>query len=117
MTRSHEVWHDTIAYHKRNLVHLSLNVEQFLENRCNPVYFCSAYSVRLKKVQGSIVKAQCGNPQLIRFLQEKLKLSTNAIAIALRHCEQDPGPLPMILWQYGLVSLEELDQIFDWLES
>ena len=68
-------------------------------------------------MQRSIVKANGGNSQLIHFLQEKLKLSTNAIAIALRHCEQDPGPLPMILWQYGLVSLEELEQIFDWLES
>jgi hypothetical protein len=37
--------------------------------------------------------------------------------MALRHCEQDPGPLHMILWQYGLVSLEQLEQIFDWLEG
>lgn len=54
--------------------------------------------------------------QLITFLQEELDLSATSIAIALRHSEQDPGPLPMILWQYGLVSLEELEQIFDWLE-
>jgi hypothetical protein len=25
--------------------------------------------------------------------------------------------LPMILWQYGLVTLEQLDRIFDWLET
>ncbi|PZV18092.1 MAG: hypothetical protein DCF22_02270 [Leptolyngbya sp.] len=81
------------------------------------ILLLSLLSASKKTVQGSIVKAHCGNSQLIHFLQEKLKLSTNAIAIALRHCEQDPGPLPMILWQYGLVSLEELDQIFDWLES
>ncbi|GAB4341561.1 MAG: DUF2949 domain-containing protein [Leptolyngbyaceae cyanobacterium] len=55
--------------------------------------------------------------QLITFLQEELDLSATSIAIALRHSEQDPGPLPMILWQYGLVSLEELEQIFDWLET
>jgi len=40
--------------------------------------------------------------RLIRFLQEELAISAAAIAIALRHSEQDPGPLPMILWQYGL---------------
>lgn len=57
------------------------------------------------------------NTQLIDFLQEELDLSATSIAIALRHSEQDPGPLPMILWQYGLVSLEELEQIFDWLEG
>lgn len=55
--------------------------------------------------------------RLIRFLQEDLSLSPSSIAIALRHIEQDPGPLPMILWQYGLVTLEQLDQIYDWLEK
>jgi hypothetical protein len=55
--------------------------------------------------------------QLIRFLQEDLALSTSSLAIALRHREQDPGPLPMILWQYGLITLEQLDQIYDWLEK
>ncbi|MFM7447433.1 MAG: DUF2949 domain-containing protein [Leptolyngbyaceae cyanobacterium] len=56
-------------------------------------------------------------PSLIRFLQEELSLSAASIAIALRHREQDPGPLPMILWQYGLITLEQLDQIYDWLEQ
>ena len=54
--------------------------------------------------------------QLIRFLEEDLSISTSSIAIALRHLENDPGPLPMILWQYGLVTIEQLEQIFDWLE-
>ncbi len=55
--------------------------------------------------------------RLIRFLQEDLAISGSAIQVALRHLEQDPGPLPMILWQYGLVTLEQLDQIYDWLEN
>jgi Protein of unknown function (DUF2949) len=55
--------------------------------------------------------------RFIRFLQEELALSTGSIKIAMRHLEQDPGPLPMILWQYGLVTLEQLDRIYDWLES
>ncbi|WP_421654940.1 DUF2949 domain-containing protein [Leptothermofonsia sp. ETS-13] len=55
--------------------------------------------------------------RFIRFLQEDLALSASSIAIALRHNEQDPGPLPMILWQYGLITLEQLDQIYDWLEK
>ncbi|HEY9861484.1 MAG TPA: DUF2949 domain-containing protein [Candidatus Obscuribacterales bacterium] len=55
--------------------------------------------------------------RFIRFLQEDLSISTASIAIALRHREQDPGPLPMILWQYGLVTLDQLDRIFDWLET
>ena len=55
--------------------------------------------------------------RLINFLQEELAISKDSIAIALRHVEQDPGPLPMILWQYGLVTLEQLDLIFEWLET
>lgn len=55
--------------------------------------------------------------RLIHFLQEELAISAASIAIALRHSEQDPGPLPMILWQYGLVTLEQLDRIYDWLEN
>jgi Protein of unknown function (DUF2949) len=55
--------------------------------------------------------------RFLQFLEDELALSAPSIAIALRHVEQDPGPLPMILWQYGLVTLEQLDRIYDWLES
>ncbi|MEB3359933.1 MAG: DUF2949 domain-containing protein [Synechococcales bacterium] len=55
--------------------------------------------------------------RFIQFLQEELAVSPSSISIALRHSEQDPGPLPMILWQYGLITLEQLDRIFDWLET
>jgi hypothetical protein len=54
--------------------------------------------------------------RLIRFLQDELSLPAASLSIAQRHLEQDPGPLPMILWQYGLITLEQLDQIYDWLE-
>ena len=54
--------------------------------------------------------------QLIEFLQSELEIPANSIATALRHPEQSPSLLPMILWQYGLVTLEQLEQIFDWLE-
>jgi len=55
--------------------------------------------------------------RFIRFLQEDLAISSSSIAMALRHRELDPGPLPMILWRYGLVTLEQLDRIYDWLET
>ena len=55
--------------------------------------------------------------RLIHFLQDDLAISTASIAVALRHSKQDPGPLPMILWQYGLITLEQLEQIYDWLET
>ncbi len=55
--------------------------------------------------------------RLVCFLQEELAVSASSIAIGLRRLEQDPGPLPIILWKYGLITLEQLDRIYDWLET
>lgn len=54
--------------------------------------------------------------QLISFLMDELNIPANSIATAKRHPEQNPSLLPMILWQYGLVTLDQLDRIFEWLE-
>jgi hypothetical protein len=55
--------------------------------------------------------------RLIQFLNDELAVPTAAIALALRHHqEQGATLLPMVLWQYGLITLEQLDRIFDWLE-
>jgi Protein of unknown function (DUF2949) len=56
------------------------------------------------------------NHPLVRFLSDELALPHESIALAVQHSEQTPSFLPMILWQYGLVSLAQLEQIFDWLE-
>jgi Protein of unknown function (DUF2949) len=56
-------------------------------------------------------------PQLIQFLQNELALSPAEIDVLLHHPEQAHAPLPMLLWQYGLITLQQLTQIFDWLEA
>ncbi len=67
---------------------------------------------------GEAIMSPSINARLIRFLQEDLAVSPSSIAIAQRQREQDPGgPLPIILWQYGLITLEQLDRIYDWLET
>ncbi len=53
---------------------------------------------------------------LIRFLREELALPAAAIELATRQSEQTTTALPMVLWQYGLVTLSQLDQIFDRME-
>ncbi|PMB45389.1 DUF2949 domain-containing protein [Fischerella thermalis CCMEE 5201] len=55
--------------------------------------------------------------RFIDFLQNELELSSGDIAVALRKRELENGPLPMLLWQYGLVDIEQLERIFDWLEE
>jgi hypothetical protein len=54
---------------------------------------------------------------LIHFLRDELAIPSASIDLAVRHHPDTPNLLPMILWQYGLVTLEQLDQIFDWLET
>lgn len=53
--------------------------------------------------------------RLIHYLTDELQVSSNAIALALQQCEQTPNLLPIVLWQYGLITLTELEQIFDWM--
>lgn len=55
--------------------------------------------------------------KFLTFLQEELELTRRDIAIALRKRELENGPLPMLLWQYGLVDIQQLERIFDWLEQ
>ncbi len=55
--------------------------------------------------------------KLIQFLQQDLGVSIDQIELALRHIQETPDQLPMILWQYGLINLGQLDKIFDWLET
>jgi hypothetical protein len=57
------------------------------------------------------------HPSLIQFLQHDLAVSPAAIDLLQRHPEQAHAPLPMLLWQYGLITLPQLTQLFDWLEA
>ena len=50
-----------------------------------------------------------------QFLRTELMMSSEAIEIALRQWEREQGPLPTILWRYGLVTTEQLHQVFLWL--
>ena len=55
--------------------------------------------------------------KLLRFLQDDLAISASSMAIVLKQIEHNPGPIPMLLWQYGLVTIEQLDRIYDWMED
>ena len=53
---------------------------------------------------------------LIDFLQYELLIPSQSIVLALHHSSENFISLPMILWQYGLITLQQLDLVFDWLE-
>ncbi len=52
---------------------------------------------------------------LILFLQDNLAIPPDVIALAQRTSQETDGPLPIVLWQLGLISLSQLGQLFDWL--
>lgn len=54
---------------------------------------------------------------LIQFLRDELSISDAALNLAKRQQGVTTEQLPIILWQYGLVTLEELDRIFDWMAT
>ncbi|MGD1852332.1 MAG: DUF2949 domain-containing protein [Cyanophyceae cyanobacterium] len=54
--------------------------------------------------------------RLIQFLKDELNIASQEMAIALKHPSHTTN-LPTILWQYGIISSSQLDQVFNWLEN
>ena len=51
---------------------------------------------------------------LLLLLQRQLGLSANALNLGLRQAELEQAPLPIVLWSFGLLNLDQLQQVFDW---
>ena len=51
---------------------------------------------------------------LLQFLQLRLGLSPSALDLGQRQAELEQAPLPIVLWSYGLLSLQQLEEGFDW---
>ncbi|MBE9013594.1 DUF2949 domain-containing protein [Pseudanabaenaceae cyanobacterium LEGE 13415] len=68
-----------------------------------------------EQIQNEPKVCEIEDSHLIRYLKEELAVPNDSIELALRHCEQERGTLPMVLWRYGFVSIDQLNQIFDWM--
>ncbi len=55
--------------------------------------------------------------KLINFLTEELKIPAQSVNLALRQIPQTPEQLPMMLWQYGLINLKQLELLWDWQQA
>lgn len=53
--------------------------------------------------------------ELINFLKDDLEVPTAWIILAQEKGE-DVNQLPIVLWQYGLLTIEQLARVFEWLE-
>ena len=54
---------------------------------------------------------------LLQFLQRRLGLSPSALELGRRQAELEQAPLPIVLWSFGLLSLQQLEDVFDWQNS
>ncbi|MEL6602076.1 MAG: DUF2949 domain-containing protein [Cyanobacteria bacterium J06614_10] len=53
--------------------------------------------------------------RLLQFLEDELALPEASIKSTFRHSQHDLSLLPIALWQNGLITVKQLDQVFDWL--
>ena len=51
---------------------------------------------------------------LLQFLQRRLGLSPSALELGQRQAELEQAPLPIVLWSFGLLSVQQLEDVFDW---
>ena len=54
---------------------------------------------------------------MLQFLQRRLGLSPSALELGQRQAELEQAPLPIVLWSFGLLSLQQLEDVFDWQNS
>ncbi|MGB8698670.1 MAG: DUF2949 domain-containing protein [Thermosynechococcaceae cyanobacterium] len=55
--------------------------------------------------------------RFIQYLQQELGITESAIALASRDRRASVTELPVTLWHCGLIDLEQLADIFDWIEE
>jgi len=51
---------------------------------------------------------------LLRLLRHQFGLSESALALGLRQAQLEQAPLPVVLWRFGLISLEQFDALLSW---
>lgn len=54
---------------------------------------------------------------LLRHLRLRLGLSDSALALGQKQAELEQAPLPVVLWRFGLISLEQLDAVLSWQDQ
>ena len=57
------------------------------------------------------------SPALQRFLRTQVGLSESALALGIRQAQLEQAPLAVVLWRFGLISLEQLEQVLFWQDQ
>ena len=52
------------------------------------------------------------NKKMISFLMDEIGLQESSIELGLKLSIKNSTPLPILLWSYGLLTIEELDNLY-----
>jgi len=55
------------------------------------------------------------NRKIIFFLVDEIGLNESSIELALKLAIKNNTPLPILLWNYGILTIEELDEFYTFL--
>ena len=55
------------------------------------------------------------NTETISFLMDEIGLKESSIALGLKLSIKNNTPLPILLWNYGILTIEELDEFYTFL--
>ena len=55
------------------------------------------------------------NKKIISFLIDEIGLLESSIELGLKLSIKNNIPLPILLWSYGLLTIEELDKLYSFL--
>ena len=55
------------------------------------------------------------NKKIISFLIDEIGLEESSVQLGLKLSVKNNTPLPILLWSYGLLTIEELDEFYSFL--
>ena len=53
--------------------------------------------------------------EMINYLINELGLDESSIELGLKLSIKNKSPLPILLWSYGMLTIEELDKLYSFL--
>jgi len=55
--------------------------------------------------------------ELCRFIIDKLGISKSALELGVKKSSMENSPLPIVMWSYGLITINQLKLILLWLKD
>ena len=52
---------------------------------------------------------------MISFLMDEIGLEVSSLELGVKLSIKNNTPLPILLWSYGLITIEELDKLYTYL--